>query len=79
MGIIGIVGYALTGVVYLSSGLVVPAPWLVVLWAIWLVGIYPLVVVFRTRRAWTLLVAVGACIIWWVYVTIGGALFDWTA
>ncbi|HEX6301114.1 MAG TPA: hypothetical protein VF148_11670 [Acidimicrobiia bacterium] len=78
-GVVGIVLYAATGFVYLTSGLVVPAPWLFLLWGVWLVGLYPLVRVFRHRRAWTPLVAVGAAAVWWLYVTLGGLFLDWTA
>ncbi len=79
IGILGIVGFAATGVLYLVSGLVVPLPWLWVLWAIWLIGIYPLVVVFRRSRAWTPVVAVGAIGFWFIYTSVGAALLDWTA
>lgn len=78
-GVVGIILYAVTGFFYLTSGLVVPAPWLFVLWGVWLVGLYLLVWVFRNRRAWTPLVAIGAAAIWWIYVTLGGEFFDWTA
>lgn len=78
-GIIGIALYVATGFFYLVSGLVVPAPWLFLLWAIWVAGIYVLVTVFRRARAWTPAVAVAAAVLWWLYVTIGGAFLDWTA
>lgn len=78
-GIIGIVLYAATGFVYLTSGLVVPVPWLPVLWAIWVAGLYVLVTFFRKRRVWTPLVAVGSAIVWWLFLTIGETFFDWTA
>jgi len=77
-GIVGIGLYLVVGFFYLSSGLVVPGPWLLILWAIWLAGIYVLVLVFRRRRAWTPLVAVAAAAVWWIYVTVGEAVFGWT-
>ena len=79
LGVLGIVLYAATGLVYVSSGLVVPAPWLFGLWVVWAAGIWLLVRVFRRARAWTPLVAVGAVAFWWVYVTIGEAALGWTA
>ncbi len=79
IGIVGIGLYLVVGFFYLSSGLVVPGPWLIVLWGIWLVGIYPLVTVYRKRRAWTPLVAVASAVVWWLYVTIGEAVLGWTA
>lgn len=78
-GIVGIVLYVAIGFVYLASGLVVPAPWLFPLWGIWLVGLYLLIRVFRIRRAWTPLIAVGAAAFWWLYVTLGGLYLGWTA
>ena len=78
-GILGIVLYLATGFLYLAGGLVVPAPWLLLLWAIWVAGLYLLVIVFRSRRVWTPLVAVGAAVFWWLFLTIGENVFDWTA
>jgi hypothetical protein len=78
-GIIGIGLYLVVGFFYLSSGLMVPGPWLFILWAIWLAGIYPLVSMFRRRRAWTPVVAVAAAAVWWLYLTIGEAVLGWTA
>lgn len=79
IGVLGIVLYLAVGFVYLVSGLVVPPPWLVVLWLIWLAGVYPLVLVFQRRRAWTPLLAVAAAVVWFLYLTIGEAMLDWTA
>lgn len=79
IGIVGIALYLVVGFFYLISGLVVPAPWLIVLWGIWLVGIYPLVAAYRRRRAWTPIVAVASAVVWWLYVTIGEAVLGWTA
>ena len=78
-GVAGIGLYLLVGFFYVSSGLVVPPPWLILLWAIWIAGIYVLVAVFRRRRAWTPIVAVAAAVVWWVYLIVGGAAFGWTA
>jgi hypothetical protein len=79
LGIVGIVAYAATGFLYLASGLLVPGPWIVVLWVIWLAGLYGLVSVFRSRRQWTPLVAVAAALFWWLFVTVGEILLGWTA
>lgn len=77
-GTAGIILYLVVGYFYLSSGLMVPGPWLFILWGIWLAGLYPLVTVFRRRRAWTPLVAVAAAVVWWLYLTIGEAVLGWT-
>lgn len=78
-GIIGVILYAATGFLYLTSGLVVPAPWLFLLWAVWLVGAYFVGVVFRTARPWSPLLAVAAIAVWGIFLTVGATLFDWTA
>ena len=78
-GVLGLVLYLATGFLYISSGLVVPGVWLILIWVIWLAGIYLLVRVFQTARAWTPLVAVGAVAFWWIYVSLGEYLLDWTA
>lgn len=79
LGIVGLVAYAFTGLVFVSSGLVVPAPWLFVLWAAWLAGVYLAIRLFVTRRPWTLMAAVAVAAFWWVFVTVGEAMFGWTA
>jgi len=79
LGVIGIVLYGVVGYVYLVSGLVVPGVWLIILWLVWVAGIYVLVRVFRNARPWTPLVAVGAMAVWAIYVSLGGFLLDWTA
>jgi len=78
-GVLGLVLYLATGFLYISSGLVVPGVWLILIWVIWLAGIYLLVRVFQTARAWTPLVAVGAVAFWWIYVSLGEYFLDWTA
>ena len=78
-GLAGLGLYLLMGFFYLSSGLVVPPPWLWLLWAIWIAGLYPLVTVFRRRRVWTPVVAVVAAVVWWFYLAAGGTFFNWTA
>ena len=48
LGIVGLLGYVAVGFFpYLASGLMVPGPWLFILWAIWVVG---LVLAWRTFR-----------------------------
>lgn len=78
-GVVGIVLYLLVGFLYLVSGLVVPPPWLVLLWLIWLGGVYPLVLIFQRNRVWAPTVALAALVVWFVYLTVGDVLLDWTA
>ncbi|HJQ77722.1 MAG TPA: hypothetical protein VJ948_10755 [Acidimicrobiia bacterium] len=79
IGVLGLVLYLATGFLYLTSGLVVPFPWLMILWLVWLAGIYPLVRIFQRRRAWTPLLAVAALAFWWIYLALGESLLGWTA
>lgn len=79
LGVIGIILYLAVGFIYLTSGLVVPFPWLFLLWLVWLAGIFPLVRLFQRRRAWTPVVALAALGFWWAYLAAGEALFGWTA
>ena len=78
-GVVGIVLYLLVGFVYLTSGLVVPYPWLLVLWGLWVAGLYLLFIVFRERRVWTPAVAAGAAAVWWIFLAVGESLLGWTA
>lgn len=78
-GWVGIVLYLVLGFLYLTSGLVVPLPGLVVLWLVWLAGWLVVVRLFRTRRVWTPIVPLAGAVFWWVYLILGEALFDWTA
>lgn len=78
-GFVGIGLYLALGFLYLTSGLVVPMPWLAVLWLAWLAGWYLVIALFRTRRSWVPVVAIGGAVFWWVFVSLGEALFDWTA
>jgi hypothetical protein len=77
LGVVGLVGYAATGVLYVGSGLVMPFP--LAMWALWFVGIWPLALVFRRRRAWTPAVAVGAFVVWAAILSAGTWLFGWSA
>lgn len=79
LGVIGLVLYAATAILYLASGLMVPIPGLLVLWAIWIAGIALLIWVWRKWRPYTPLVAVAALVLWWVYLYLGETLFGWTA
>ncbi len=79
LGILGILLYALIGVQYLGSGLVMPYPWVFGMWALWIGGFYVLIRVFRSSPAWTPLVPLVAIVMWVVIVQLGSWLFDWTA
>ena len=79
--VITVLGFLLllvAGFFYLVSGLVVPAPWLIILWAMWVaLAVYAI----RNRHhPWRVLaipfVAGG---LWFIFVEGGSRLFGWTA
>ena len=78
-GIIGILLYAITGWLYLGTGLVVPYPWVFGMWAIWVAGVLVLVRVVKLSPAWTPAVPVAAIVVWVTLVQLGSWLFGWTA
>ena len=79
LGIVGIALYALVGVLYIASGLVMPYPWVFGMWALWIGGLVVVARVFSQSRAWTPAVAVVAVALWVVIVQLGSWLLDWTA
>ena len=74
-----IVGFGLhlvAGYFYLASGLVVPGPFLFVLWAVWIT----LLVLAFQRRAnlwWVVATPVVAALFWFAFVAGLGTLLDW--
>ncbi len=79
LGVVGLVMYLAAGFLYLGAGLLVPEPWYVFMWALWIAGWVVTIRVFRTRRSWTAVVAVGAVALWYLVVGLGGLLLGWTA
>lgn len=80
--LLAVLGLALllpVGLFYLASGLVVPLPWLVVLWAVYLVAVAATVVLVRRHSWWAPAPAVLAAGVWWLTVTLGERLGGWTA
>ncbi|HJQ94376.1 MAG TPA: hypothetical protein VJ935_01545 [Acidimicrobiia bacterium] len=77
-GILGLVLYLGVGFFYLTSGLVVPFPWLALLWVIWLGGLVWAVLVFRARPPLALLFAPLAFGFWFLFVTAGERFLGWT-
>ncbi len=78
-GVIGVVLYLAVGFVYLVSGLGVPIPWLLLLWLVWIVGLFFLYRMWQGFRAWTPVVAAAALAFWALYLFVGSALLGWTA
>jgi hypothetical protein len=79
-GVIGLLAYLVVGVVpYLSSGLMVPGPWLYILWALWVVGLILAWRTFQRRPVMVLLFAPAAVAFWLIFVTVGEQTLGWTA
>jgi hypothetical protein len=79
VGAVGIVLYLGAGFFYLASGLVVPGPWVFLLWAVWLLGWWPVIRLFMRNPVWVPAVGLGAFVFWWLFVTLGSWLFGWSA
>ena len=76
-----VVGFALfvpVGILYLASGLVVPMPWLVAVWAL---GVARLAyAVWRRRDPWHVFATPFVAVALWVAIVSAGDVFlDWTA
>jgi hypothetical protein len=76
-----VVGYVLLvplGYLYLVSGLVVPGPWIFLLWVAMLALII-LAIRWWRRPILVLILPFAGALFWVVFVQGLGALFDWTA
>ncbi len=76
-----VVGYALLAVaayLYLASGLLVPGPWLVVLWGVML-GLIIVAIRWWRRPLLVLALPFVAGLFWVAFVQGLGSLFDWSA
>ncbi len=72
-------GMLAVGVLYLASGLVAPAPAIVVLWIVWLVLAWFGVRLGRTGSYFVLAVPVVAAAIWFLVLTVGEQVLGWQA
>lgn len=79
LGGLGLAMYLVIGWLYLGSGLVMPYPWVYLMWAVWCGGLLPLGRTFRRRTPWTPVVAIAALAIWIAVVSLGDWLLGWTA
>lgn len=74
----GFVLLAPVGVMYIASGLVVPAPMIPVMWIVWLafVGL----AIWQRQRPWVVLATpFAAAAAWFAILSVGEAAFGWTA
>jgi hypothetical protein len=80
LALVALVLYIGTGLFpYLASGLVAPLWGTAVLYVGWLLGLWLTISLFRRRSAWALAMPVAAVGFWWLVITLGESLLDWTA
>lgn len=77
--VVGLLAYLAAGFIYLTSGLVVPAPWIFILWGLWLVGMWVVARLVARWSWWTLAAGPLAFGFWWAYLAVGESLLGWTA
>ena len=75
----GVMGYLMSGLLYFTSGIVVPFAVVPLMWAIWLAGVWAVVQVARMRSLWVLAAGPAAALLWTVILTLGDWIFGWTA
>lgn len=63
---------------YLMSGLLVPPYAVAILWAVWIAATVALVR-FRSRGPVLLLIPIATAALWFGLISLGEALFGWTA
>jgi hypothetical protein len=76
--VLALLAMAPVGFFYAASGLVVPGPWLYLMWLLYLVLLAAAVVLTRRRSYLVLVVPPVAGAVWWGLVTLGDAYWGWT-
>ena len=66
------------GFFYAASGLLVPGPYLFLMWAAYVVLLVVAVLLTRRRSLWVLAVPVVGAVLWWSVVSLGERYLDWT-
>ncbi|HET9946074.1 MAG TPA: hypothetical protein VFR56_10510 [Actinomycetes bacterium] len=66
------------GFFYAASGLLVPGPYLFLMWAAYVVLLVVAVLLTRWRSYWVLAVPVVGGVLWWSVISAGEKWLDWT-
>jgi hypothetical protein len=66
------------GLFYAASGLLVPGPWLFLMWLLFLGLVVGAVLLGRRRSYWVLAVPVAGGAAWWAIVSAGERWLGWT-
>jgi hypothetical protein len=76
---VGLVLHLLVGVLYFGSGLVMPYPWVYIMWLVWFLAFVVVLWAVTRRTLWIPLVPGLALVFWVVVVQLGAWLFGWSA
>jgi hypothetical protein len=76
--VVALLAMAPAGFFYAASGLVVPGPWLYLMWLLYLVLLVAAVRLARRRSYLVLMVPVVAGVAWWSLLSLGDAYWGWT-
>lgn len=75
----GIALYVIVGYFYLFSGLMVPVPWVVGLWIVWVLGLVAVVRWRHEHPLWVLAAPFVAMAFWVAVLWMGDTFLGWTA
>jgi hypothetical protein len=76
--VVAFLALAPVGLFYAASGLLVPGPWLFLMWLLFLALVVVAVLLARRRSYWVLAVPVAGGTAWWGIVSAGERWLDWT-
>jgi hypothetical protein len=76
--VVAFLALAPVGFFYAASGLLVPGPWLFLMWLLFLVLVGSALLLARRRSSWVLAVPVVGGAAWWAIVSAGERWLGWT-
>ena len=78
VAVVGWLAMVPVGFFYAASGLLVPGPYLFLMWAAYVVLLVVAVLLTRRRSYWVLAVPVVGAVLWWGVVSAGETWLDWS-
>ena len=76
--IVGLLAMAPVGFFYVASGLLVPGPWLYLIWVLYLALLWLAIWLARRGSFAVLVVPVAAAVAWWSIIALGEEYGGWT-